>query len=123
MLACAARGGRVWRVGLPQVTAFLCTLSNAQPSWGPGSCQELQRSPSCTAWPCSSVCMSAQGWGLWGLSPALGREGLGMASGQPSCVGLGCAPQGGQTGPGDAGLGGQWLQGDPGADAGRGGWG
>lgn len=63
MLACAALEDRVWRVGLPGVTAFFCTLSNAQPSWDPGSCQEFQGSPSCTAWLCSSVFMSAQGGG------------------------------------------------------------
>lgn len=29
------------------------------------------------------------GWGPWALLLALGREGLGMIAGQPSCVGLG----------------------------------
>ena len=96
MLACAAVRGRVWRVGLPGVTAFFCTLSNAQPSWGPGSCQELQGSPSCAAWPCSSEFMLARGGGSF-TGSGQGRAWYGRR--MAKLCGAGVGPSGRAVGP------------------------
>lgn len=79
------------------VTTFFCMSFNALPSWGRGSCQELQGPPGLPGPIHQCSC--------WTRALALGGEGLGTGCTTAELCGAGQVPGGGRWVRGDTGRG------------------